>query len=171
VLLAPKFTDRQTTGSLTIPPGKMAISVQLGDPQRVAGFVLPGSEVAIFNTFEARKATVKVEATGPSTATAEAEATDETTRLLLPRVTVVAVGEVTLRPSTTDGEKKATGKGEEEKPITTAVLTVAATQEEAEKLVHAAQTGELYIGLLNGESKTGPSDGVNNLTLFASEVG
>ena len=39
-----------TSGALPIPSGKVAMSVQLGDPQRVAGFVKPGSEIAVFVT-------------------------------------------------------------------------------------------------------------------------
>ena len=40
----------EAASPLGIPEGKMAISVNLTDPDRVAGFVNPGSEVAIFVT-------------------------------------------------------------------------------------------------------------------------
>jgi pilus assembly protein CpaB len=155
VLLLPKFSAQQVTGALTIPTGKMAVSVQLGDPQRVGGFVLPGAEVAIFNTFEVEQASNKSAKPGQLEVTVDA-----TTRLLLPRIPVIAVGPSTLR--------SASGKDDKEQiPVT--ILTVAVTQSEGEKLVHAAQTGELYFALLNGQSKTGPSDGVNNFTLFGRE--
>jgi pilus assembly protein CpaB len=157
VLLRPKFSAQQVTGALTIPTGKMAVSVQLGDPQRVGGFVLPGAEVAIFNTFEVEQSANKSDKPGQLEVTVDA-----TTRLLLPRIPVIAVGPSTLR--------SASGKGKDDKeqiPVT--ILTVAVTQSEGEKLVHAAQTGELYFALLNGQSKTGPSDGVNNFTLFGRE--
>jgi len=155
VLLRPKFSAQQVTGALTIPTGKMAVSVQLGDPQRVGGFVLPGAEVAIFNTFEVEQAANKSNKPGQLEVTVDA-----TTRLLLPRIPVIAVGPSTLR--------SASGKDDKEQiPVT--ILTVAVTQSEGEKLVHAAQTGELYFALLNGQSKTGPSDGVNNFTLFGRE--
>ena len=36
--------------NLVIPDDKMAVSVELTDFERVAGFVNPGSEVAIFGT-------------------------------------------------------------------------------------------------------------------------
>ena len=50
-LIPEKFggaTDVQVEASLPIPKGNMAISVNLTDTARVAGFVNPGSEVAIF---------------------------------------------------------------------------------------------------------------------------
>jgi pilus assembly protein CpaB len=157
VLLRPKFSSQQVTGALTIPVGKMALSVELGDPERVGGFVLPGAEVAIFNTFQVEKA--------PGAKPAdegELEVTvDATTRLLLERIPVIAVGPSTLRATSAK-------KGDEDEiPVT--ILTVAVTQSEGEKLVHAAQTGELYFALINDQSKTGPSDGVNNFTLFGRE--
>ena len=40
---------------LTIPKGKIAISVNLSDPARVAGFVNPGDKVAIFLTGTRRR--------------------------------------------------------------------------------------------------------------------
>ena len=36
------------TGSLPIPNGKMAVTISLGDPEHVANFVQPGSEITIF---------------------------------------------------------------------------------------------------------------------------
>ena len=57
VLLEPMFgTQQETSGGLTLPEGKVAVAITLGDPQRVAGFVNPGSEVAIFRTGPARGA-------------------------------------------------------------------------------------------------------------------
>ena len=50
-IVADKFGAGAAAGSaLPIPDDKMAISVNLTDPSRVAGFVDPGSEVAIFVT-------------------------------------------------------------------------------------------------------------------------
>ena len=51
-VVADKFGTNaaEAASPLGIPEGKMAISVNLTDPDRVAGFVNPGSEVAIFVT-------------------------------------------------------------------------------------------------------------------------
>jgi pilus assembly protein CpaB len=150
VLLRAKFADqRARTGNLVIPKDQIAISIELGDPQRVAGFVVPGSEVAIFATID-----------GASTASADGSTTEGPyTRLLLPRTSVIAVGPATLRPADEDAEA-------EEDAVAKAVLTVAVTQEDAERLVHSAQQGELYFGLLSPTSKTGPGTGVTNTSLF-----
>ncbi len=47
----------EAASPLGIPKGKMAMSVNLTDPDRVAGFVNPGSDVAIFVTGESTPAT------------------------------------------------------------------------------------------------------------------
>ncbi len=163
VLLQAKFADQSArTGDLIIPKDMLAVSVELEDPQRVAGFVVPGSEVAIFATIE--KMADEASATGvvtPDTSTDVAAPTDDTyTRMLLPRTSVIAVGPATLRPATDEDEDG----GEEE--VAKAVLTLAVTQEDAERLVHGAQEGELYLGLLSTTSKTGPGTGVTNTSLF-----
>jgi pilus assembly protein CpaB len=167
VLLRAKFADQTAqTGDLVIPKEKIAVSVELEDPQRVAGFVVPGSDVAIFATVDktsgSATATATAVETSESTATIDVEADvaidDSYTRLLLPRTSVIAVGPATLRPDT--AEQVA------DDAVATAVLTVAVTQAEAEKLVHAAQKGELYLGLLSTTSKTGPGTGVTNTSLF-----
>ena len=51
-IVADKFGANvaEAASPLGIPKDKMAISVNLTDPDRVAGFVNPGSEVAIFVT-------------------------------------------------------------------------------------------------------------------------
>ncbi len=150
VLLRAKFADQTArTGDLLIPKDLIAISVELGDPQRVAGFVVPGSEVAIFATVE-QTSTAPVE---------DSAAEGPLTRLLLPRTSVIAVGPATLRPADEDAEVA-------EEQVATAVLTVAVTQTDAERLVHSAQQGELYFGLLSPTSKTGLGTGVTNTSLF-----
>ena len=164
VLLRAKFADQTArTGELVIPKDTIAISIELEDPQRVAGFVVPGSEVAIFATIKKVDATARATARDVSETSAsvhvQAEGDDDYTNLLLPRVSVIAVGPATLRP---DQDEK--DKGEDD--VTKAVLTVAVTQHDAARLVHAAQTGDLWFGLLSSSSKTSPGAGVSNLNLF-----
>ena len=113
----------------------MAMSVELTDFERVAGFVNPGSEVAIFGTAAApvRRLPDGTEQTLSSV-----------TRIILARVPVIGVGttSVTSRTTTTDEGEQVT----EEVPRT--ILTVAVTQEEAEKLVLADRTTDLTFALL-----------------------
>lgn len=154
MLLRVKFSQRQATGELIIPGDKLAIAVELGDPERVAGFVVPGSDVAIFDTYQA------------PTAAGQQSGGLETTGLLLARVPVIAVGPTTLRPSSA-----AAGKGSgsaNAQPVSSTILTLAVTAKEAEKLVHAAQTGKLYFGLLSAQSvTTGAPPSLDNRNLFS----
>ena len=50
--------------------------------------------------------------------------------------------------------------------VAKAILTVAVTQAEAERLVHAHAERPLYFGLLSSTSKTAPDPGVTNSNLF-----
>lgn len=151
MLLRAKFSEQQTTGALTIPGNKLAVAVELGDPQRVAGYVVPGSEVAVFVTYE------------PDAAAGQSKSV-ESTRLLLARIPVIAVGATTLRAPKTD---KAKGDEATEEPVAATVLTLAVSTKEAEKLVHGAQTGKLYFGLLSSKSAAGGAgSGVDNRNLF-----
>jgi pilus assembly protein CpaB len=74
-------------------------------------------------------------------------------------------GQTTSGPSTggsgaSDETTAASGKKNE------VSITVAVTQAQAEKLVHATQTGALYLGLLGTDSKVKPGAGVDNNSLF-----
>ena len=178
-VLPAKLVDPTRTGALSIPPGRMAVSVLLSDPGRVAGFVVPGSEVAIFTSDPTTRATAKAAVTDvrSNSANVQVEATKDTgaTRMLLPRVTVLAIG-----PRSATGTADAAGGDEkrepEAKPVTSAVLTVAVTQPEAEKLLHAAwlsdggteQQGEktLAFALLTAKSETAMSPGTSSSSLF-----
>lgn len=46
------------------------------------------------------------------------------------------------------------------------LVTVAVTQEEAEKLIHALNTGTVSLAQVNGDSKVRPGTGVDNRNLF-----
>lgn len=144
VLLQPMFGNvQEASGGLTLPPGTMAVAVQLGDPQRVAGFVQPGSEVAIFST-------------------SEAEEGGSQTDLLLERVPVVAVGPTSVSTTTTTAES---GSNTEEIP--TAILTLAVDQEQAQKVILATSVAPMYFALLDKESKVDPDlAGTSSQTLL-----
>jgi len=137
-ILEQKFGAAGSASPLPIPDGKLAVSVQLSDPARVAGFVGPGSEVAVLMT-----------ATPPD---AEAGSTADTvTATLLPRVQVIAAGQTTLVSRTTTSESGA----ETTEQIPLAILTLALSEDEAQKVVQAQSQGELYFGLLTESSETG----------------
>ena len=146
VLIQDMFgTQQQTSGGLTLPEGKSAVSIVLGDPQRVAGFVNPGSEVAIFRT--------GVPPVGPGAAEGtEAAAPTAQTSVLLERVQVIAVGPTTISSTTTtEGETTNT------EAIPTAILTLALDQEQAQKVILSTTEGQMYFALLDENSEIDPN--------------
>lgn len=149
-LIASKFGATGSTSGLTIPKGSIAVSVNLSDPARVAGFVNPGDKVAIFMN-----------------GTKKAAAGDRPfTRLLLPNVQVIGVGATTVvsAAATDPAADPAQAPATEQTPKT--LLTVAVTQDEAERVLYASTNGELSFGLLNTESQVSASAGVTDTNLF-----
>lgn len=135
-IIPEKFGDPGDEDVLTIPKGKLAISVELTDPNRVAGFVTPGAQVAIFHT-------------------ARMSDGEAYSRLLLTKVEVVGVGQTTVLSTT-----KTTAAGEETtEEIPKTILTVAVDQADAEQVFLAAGTGELSFGLLTDRSNSSESNG------------
>jgi pilus assembly protein CpaB len=128
----------ESTSSLPIPKGKIAISVQLGDPARVAGFVEPGSNVAIFSTL------------------------NDATQLLVPKVEVIAAGPTTIVSTVS----KDTSGNTNTEDLPKALLTLAVDQANAQKIIFASQQGELYFGLLTSTSVVRPSAPTNATTLY-----
>jgi pilus assembly protein CpaB len=152
-VIANKFGGAAENTALPIKKGDMAVSVNLTDPARVAGFVNPGSEVAIF-------------VTGTAVATAGApEGTSDVqfSRMLLPRVTVLGVGSTTPVTTTTtvaeDGAETV-----EQLPKT--LLTISLPKEDVERVLYASSNGELAFGLLTSDSTSTPGPGVTFANLF-----
>lgn len=136
-------TVESTSTTLQLPPGKMAISVNLTDPARVAGFVNPGDNVAVFYNGSAVDG-------------------QPTTRLLLPRVQVIGVGTTTVVSTTkTDSTGAQTT---EQLPRT--LLTLAVNQQQAQKVLFSVSNGDLALGLLNGDSQVFAGKGVSSKNLF-----
>lgn len=152
-LIAKKFGTLGATDALVIPDKKMAVSVELTDWERVAGFVNPGSEIAVFAT-----------AIAPArlTPTGDEIVLPGVTRIVLTRTPVVGVGttSVTARTVQTEEGDQVT----EEVPTT--ILTVAVTQEEAERLIHADRTTDLTFALLTEDTETRDKPGVGAEAIF-----
>lgn len=150
-IITAKFGSPGDQDVLTIPDGQMAISVNLTDPARVAGFVTPGAEVAIF-----------VSAQPQETAGESAKPLPTFTRLLLPRVQVIGVGTTTVVPTTTTDQTGA--QTTEQLPRT--LLTLAVEQRDAEKIIFAARNGEVAFGLLTEKSAVEPGPPVTAENVF-----
>lgn len=106
ILMNRMFSTTAATGGLSIPAGTNAITIQLTDPGRVAGFVQPGSRVVIYRV---------------------AGGADQGS-VVLPAAQVIAVG-----PTTTTGK---TGDGTvSNKAVPTALITFALTPAESIRVV------------------------------------
>lgn len=147
-IIPSKFGGQATSASpLAIPEDMQAVSVELTDPGRVAGFVNPGSYVAIYHQ--------KPEAKGGDV------------MLLLKRVLVLGVGDTSTTTktttTTTDGAQTT-----EEVPKT--LLTLAVDQADAEKVLfatsQAADHGDLAFALLTDKSKTTYTHGASWANLY-----
>ena len=141
-VVADKFgaNAAEAASPLGIPQNKMAISVNLTDPDRVAGFVNPGSQVAIFVTSTA--------AVGTDATSGQVTAR---THLLLARVTVLGVGSTTPVTTTTTNEDGT--QQTEQLPRT--LLTLALTQEEAQQVILSSKTLDVTFALLTKDSTVG----------------
>lgn len=141
------FGQPTATNQLGLQPGQFAMSLSMGDPQRVAGFLVPGSKVAVFTTYTPKTGGAGV-----------------TTRVLLPSVIVVATGNSTATTTTTT--KDSSGNAQTTQ-LPLALLTLAVDQKMFQKIVTAQATGgTLQFGLLNDKSKIDPGDtgtNINNL--------
>ena len=150
-VVAEKFGTTGAESRITIPPKTMAISLQLTDPQRVAGFVSPGSTVAVFASL------------GTSCASGGTEGVEPQIRLLLPEVSVIGVGQTGVSATTTT----AADTGDEViEQIPTTILTMALDQADAERVMLASQTSCLSLGLLSDTSIAALSAGLTFTDLF-----
>jgi pilus assembly protein CpaB len=141
-----------SNSSLAIPKGMIAISVNLTDPDRVAGNIQNGSQVAIFVTGEL--------APGVAGATGSSVASTQSTRLLLPKVTVLNVG--SPQPPTTSTKTENDGtQTTEQLPRT--LLTIAVTQQQAQKVIVSSKALDLTFGLLTSNSQVKPGPGTSTL--------
>jgi pilus assembly protein CpaB len=141
-VISSQWGEVGTSNALPIPGNKLGVSVQLGDPQRVAGFVQPGSQVAVFLTSERNG--------------------QPNTSVLLPRVTVLAVGPTAVTTTST-----ATNGTTNTEQVPNAILTLALDQKQSEQIILGQTSGELYFGLLTKDSQTRKSAGTSAQNLFS----
>lgn len=145
-IVASKFgSTPAASNALAVPDGKIAVSINLTDTARVAGFVNPGDKVAIFMNGSGGGAGIGT-----------------FTRLLLSDVEVIAVGTTTVVSTTTTD---ATGaQTTEQLPRT--LFTLGVTQPEAQKILFAAGNGELAFAKLGKGSELTADPGANADNLF-----
>ncbi len=154
VLRSMFVADKPTTAGLAIPAGKVAVTVQFTVVQEVAGHIQVGSHVVVFDTYTVVSGQDAPSGDGLPKAPGDVQAT----RVLLPDVEVLAVGS----PAAASGDED---KAAAAPPTDSVLLTVAANQVEAERLILRAQTGSLYLALRGEDSDISGGPGVNTRSL------
>jgi pilus assembly protein CpaB len=133
-----------TSKVIAIPKGKMALTVNLTDPQRLAGFVQPGSQVAVLVAVDNQKADTYYANT------------------LLDKVTVLGVGDT----STVTSTKTSKTGDSTTNTVPQTLVTLAVTQHQAEQLMWGTNFGTLSLALVTSTTdlSTTPRVTEKNLT-------
>ncbi|HEX9552786.1 MAG TPA: RcpC/CpaB family pilus assembly protein [Streptosporangiaceae bacterium] len=156
LLLRPMLVTAVAARSgLPIPSGKVALSLQFCLARDVAGYVQAGSEVAVFNTSGTGTPGSATNCAGIS---AQKGVKGLHTRLVLPKVQVLAVGPA---PTSTASGTGATStafsqnsSSTQSSSTTIMLVTVAVNQFQAEQLIHLDENQVPYLALVT------PSSGV-----------
>ena len=152
-ILPAKFGANANQSTLTIPKGDIGISVQLTDYARVAGFVQPGSHVAIFVCAKPPRKMGK----------AQIDATScQGVRVLLSDVEVIGVGDTSILSTTTTNNSGA----QSTEQVPTTILTIGVSQKDAERVILADTNGDLTFALMTDGSKIGADSGTYVSKLF-----
>jgi Flp pilus assembly protein CpaB len=124
ILLSSDFGPLQvSTSGLLIPDGKVAISIRLGDVERVSPFLRPGNEVAIFVTGVSKKGNVTI------------------TKTIIPKAQIIGIGD-----SRFIGGQEYIPSGDP------SILTIAVSAADAGALIQASKTLSINLALLNRDT-------------------
>jgi pilus assembly protein CpaB len=146
---------------LVVPDGKLVMTIAVGAAEQVAGYLRAGSMVTVFSTFTVQEGQGLTPAGDNLDRRHEY---DHATRVLLPKVQVLAIGPA-------QAEEKKSSATPSTDPNAAVLVTVAVTQAEAEKLVHGAQLGHLYLALVPDGVTPTASAGVDSRTVFNAARG
>jgi pilus assembly protein CpaB len=172
IVLTERFDDEVAVeGRLVVPEGKLAVTVELTDPAKVGQFLTVGSSITVFDTFNVQEA-------DPDGLTPAGDRLQErheytrATRVLLPEVEVLAIGQTTTKQTTSDPSLAAEQASAQQVTTTQTVtlVTVAVDQAQAEKLVHGIHTGTLYFALRSGDVEVVVGEGTNDRGLFGVDA-
>jgi pilus assembly protein CpaB len=170
LLLRPMLvTSAQVTTGFAIPSGMVAVAIQFCVPEAVAGNLLPGSLVAVFATTIKSNSSSSSSNSSNSSLSAQAACSGPhqfttgftaTTKLVLPKVKVLAVGPASANGQ---GNSQSSGSGSSGSASSSALITVAVSQQDAARLIQLTEGGLPYLALLNGNSAlTGTTTGASS---------
>lgn len=140
-LVSQKFGAAGSSTALSITKKEMAVSLQVTDSDRVSDFLGPGATAAVYYTND--------------------DADNPMTRLLLERVTVLAIGQTTATTATSTPDEAAPVEETD-----TVIVTLSVDQNDAGKVIYASKHGQVTFALLTDDSVTGPDQGTTPDNLF-----
>ncbi|WP_305789199.1 Flp pilus assembly protein CpaB [Symbioplanes lichenis] len=138
LILRGQFAAREAA-TVGVPKGQLGVSIEVTMAPGVAEKVAAGDRVTVFVTYPRG-----------------VQPGSQKTRVLLPAATVISIttGQPSdVRPAPTSTRASATTRSYP--------ATLAVGQADATRLVHAAQTGEVYLGLLGEGTQVTPSTAVD----------
>lgn len=154
VLLDARFGTTPTGDrAIEVPPGMLAVAVELSDPARVGQFVTPGSHITIY------RQTKMVSLEDTPRADKINEQDFRSTEVLLGDVLVIGMGDTALSaPSAPSEDEEAQPQGQP-----SFLVTVAVTPEQSLRLVHEAINGVMYAALRGSDVDVDVKEQVNDL--------
>lgn len=136
---------------IVLPEGKLAVTIPVEAGNQDDHTLKAGFTVAVFNTFTVERGANGFVPNGEELTFGEDK--NQATRLLLPEVEVIGVAAEKPRSEGSSGFGKY-------------LVTVAVTQSDAERLIHALHTGTVSLAQVNDDSRVKPGPGVDNNRLF-----
>jgi pilus assembly protein CpaB len=155
LLLRPMLvTAAQVTDGLAIPSGMVAVSILFCVPEAVAGNLHAGSQVAVFDTVVKGTSNVTAQAacSGPHQSVSGDTAQ---TKLILPKVTVLSVGSSSASGqggSQSGGALGGSSSSSGSSTQNSELVTVAVSQNDAERVIALTEDGLPYLALVNASS-------------------
>jgi len=139
-----------------LEPGQEAVTLAVSDVQGVARLVVPGDHVNLMLTAD------KAGAPGAAGAAGGRE-----TRMVIQNVEVLAVGSATaLQPGETAPQAQTTQAGQA-KTVDSGLMTFSVPGIDAERVVHASESGSIHLTLVRPDYAPGPIPPVNDGNLYS----
>ena len=126
-------TAAQATNGLAVPQGMLAVSVQFCLPEAVAGYIHPGSQVAVFDTTGSANMNAQPGCSGQH---AWQSGNSVSTKLMLSKVTVLAVGQASTN------QNGSTSGGSVD------LITLAVDTHDAAELIRMSEHDMPYLALM-----------------------
>jgi pilus assembly protein CpaB len=155
ILLAARFGTTPTgERALDVPPGRLAVSIELNDPARVGTFVTPGSHLVVYR----QRKIVSL---------AEGDRADKInefdlrrTQVLIKDVLVIGMGDTPLAGKTQARGKEDAGAADEPSFL----VTLAVTPKQALRLTHEALgQSPMYAALRGSDVTVDPNGSISDL--------